>query len=115
MKRSWLYLLCQTMAPVMYILLIFTVIGSLIGSLLGSGDLKVNMDRYNEELKLAEKDFKEVIPVLSVPSSGDGMTGGGTLESHKLKSIVSVGDSKYKLEEVELSCMWLLFLVTMNI
>ena len=44
MKRSWLYLFCQTMAPTAYFLLIFVFFGFLIENLLSSADLQLNSE-----------------------------------------------------------------------
>jgi ABC-type multidrug transport system ATPase subunit len=101
MKRSWLYLLCQTAAPVMYILLIFTVIGGFIATILGSGELAVSMDTFNDGLKAADPDFAETIPVLAIPM-GDGFKD-GTLESHGLASSFSIDNTNYELKMAELT------------
>jgi ABC-type multidrug transport system ATPase subunit len=118
MKRSWLYLGCETLAPAAYILLIFVIIGAFIDSLLGSGDLQLSMGEYNTQLKAANADFAEVIPVLAIPVGdpfdpdnmfvprdvGDKANWDvGTLETHGLAKTVTVRGDKYSLEMVTLT------------
>merc|ERR1719326_676788 len=67
MKRSWLYLILQTLAPAGYLFLIFALITSIFASFFSSGDLNVNMGPYNEVLKSVDPEMVEMIPVMAIP------------------------------------------------
>jgi hypothetical protein len=111
MKRSWLYVGCETLAPALYIVLWFVIIQVFIDNIFGSGDLELSMKNYNPKLKLADPQFSEEIPVLAIPigdpenlpvnKSANWEV--GTLESHGLAKTISVRDDKYNLKMVELT------------
>jgi ATP-binding cassette subfamily A (ABC1) protein 3 len=107
MKRSWLYLMCETVAPAAYILLIFIVIGGFLDNLFGSGDLQLSMAPYNQALKVSNPDFYEAIPVVVIPSGDLDNTSAtwesGSLDSHGFASIITVGSNKYELKVIDLS------------
>jgi energy-coupling factor transporter ATP-binding protein EcfA2 len=110
MKRSWLYLMCQTLAPAAYVILIFVFFGLLIENFLSSGDLQLSMAPYNPDLKLENAAFSEEIPVLASPIGDPNKMPLneranweiGTLESHGLGvgkvQAVSVRGEKYTLK-----------------
>merc|ERR1719487_1111823 len=57
MKRSWLYLILQTLEPAGYLFLFFFIITSIFASFFSSGDLQVDMEPYNQALKEANPEF----------------------------------------------------------
>jgi ABC-type multidrug transport system ATPase subunit len=96
MKRSWLYLILQTLAPAGLLLLVFCLIVSIFSQFFSSGDLSVHMGQYNEALKLADPTMVEMLPVLSVPLGDDAEV--GSLASHGFAESVTVGDVAYGFE-----------------
>jgi ABC-type multidrug transport system ATPase subunit len=102
MKRSWLYLILQTLFPAFYILLIFVIIGGFFGQIFSSADLPVGMDKYNEQLRLETPDMPEVLPVLAIPVGLEG-DAAGSLGSHGLADSFSVGDIKYELKTITMT------------
>merc|ERR1719487_186730 len=72
MKRSWLYLILQTLCPAGLLLVLFTLVTSIFAQFFSSGDLALHMGKYNEVMKAVEPDMVEMLPVLSVPLGDDG-------------------------------------------
>jgi ABC-type multidrug transport system ATPase subunit len=96
MKRSWLYLIVQTLAPAGYFFLVFFLITTIFASFFSSGDLSVDMKKYNEVLKRVDPDMVEMLPVAALPLGDDGEV--GSLASRGFAESISVRDVAYSLE-----------------
>jgi ABC-type multidrug transport system ATPase subunit len=101
MKRSWLYLLMETVAPGFYVLFFFAFITGLFSTFFSSTDFRIGMAGYNTPLKASTPDMAELIPVVAIPVGDGGVT--GTLDGHGFAPSFSVGDDKYEFKMIEMT------------